>query len=145
MKLRRPTEYDHQRAVFNFIEIMSRQHPEFEWIVGSLNGIWIQGKSKWQIINTLKKVGCFPVGYPDVFWPLYRKPYSGLYIELKRDQKSKLDPDQVRWQRWLVEQRFFAAVSSSENETKDLLMRYFEGEMGTPAPKREGPLKISYL
>ena len=138
MEKRRPTEYDHQRAVFNFAEIMSRRHPEFTWIVGSLNGVWIQSKNKWGIISKLQKVGCFPVGYPDVFWPLYRKPYSGLYIELKRDRESKMDPDQVKWQRWLTLQRYFATVSSSENHTKDILMRYFDGEMGTPTPKREG-------
>lgn len=138
MKPRQPTEYDHQRAVFNFIEIMSRRHPEFEMIVGSLNGVWIQGKNKWQIIKKLQKAGCFPVGYPDVFWPLYRKPYSGLYVELKKDSKSKMGADQIKWQHWLVSQRFFATASSSENETKDILMRYFDGEMGVPTPKRGG-------
>ena len=144
MKKLRPSEYDHQRAVFNWAEIMTRRHHEFKWIVGSLNGVWIQGDKKWGIIKRLQKVGCFPVGYPDVLWPLYRKPYSGLYIELKKDAKGKLSLDQINWQNWLTSQRFFATVSSSENETKDILMRYFDGEMGTPTPEREGPLNIHY-
>lgn len=141
----RPDEYSHQRAVFNFAKIMSLNHPDFEMIVGSLNGIWIQGKNKWGIIKKLQAAGCFPVGYPDVFWPLYRKPYSGLYIELKRDEKSKVDADQIKWQNWLTRQRFFATISYKENDTKDILMRYYEGGMGTPAPEREGPIEISYL
>ena len=134
MDKRRPTEYDHQRAVFGWAEIISRRHPDFEMIVGSLNGIWIQGKNKWQIIKTLQAAGCFPVGYPDVFWPLYRKPYSGLYIELKRDRKSKVNPDQVKWQNWLTIQRFFATISWSENDTKDILMRYCNGGMTVKVP-----------
>ena len=114
---------------------MSLNHPEFEMIVGSLNGIWIpESKYKWGIIKKLQAAGCFPVGYPDVFWPLYRKPYSGLYIELKRDRESKIGPDQVKWQNWLTIQRFFATVSWSENDTKDILMRYFNGEMTVKVP-----------
>lgn len=138
-------EYVHQRAIFNFTEIMSIRHPEFKMIVGSLNGIWLEGKNKWAIIKKLQKAGCFPVGYPDIHWPMHRKPYSGLYIELKRDLKSKMSAEQKEWKKWLTEQRFLATVSYSENETKDILMRYFEGGMRSPAPEREGPLADTYL
>ena len=123
-------EYVHQRAIFNFTEIMSIRHPEFKMIVGSLNGIWIpESKYKYGIISKLQKAGCFPVGYPDIHWPMYRNPYSGLYIELKRDRNSRMSTEQKEWQNWLTKQRFFATVSCSEGETKDILMRYFEGEM----------------
>ena len=131
----RPDEYSHQRAVIGWAEIISRRHPEFEMIVGSLNGIWIPAsKYKYGIIKKLQKAGCFPVGYPDLFWPLYRKPYSGLYIEIKRARESEMGAEQIQWQRWLTKQRFFATRSNSENETKDILMRYFDVEMGTPTP-----------
>lgn len=122
-------EYTHQRAVFNFIDITSIRHPEFKMIVGSLNGIWLEGENKHAVIRKLQKAGCFPVGYPDIHWPMYRNPYSGLYIELKRDRHSRVSAEQRGWQRWLTKQRFFATVSCSENETKDILMRYFEGGM----------------
>lgn len=121
-------EYAHQRAVFGFAEVMSIRHPEFKRIVGSLNGMWLEGENKYAVISKLQKAGCFTVGYPDLFWPLYRNPYSGLYIELKRDN-GKLSAEQIEWLRWLTTQRFFATVSWSENETKDILMRYFNGEM----------------
>lgn len=121
-------EYAHQRAVFNFITLMGIRYPEFKKIVGSLNGIWITGEQKWAIINKLQAAGCFNVGYPDLFWPLYRKPYSGLFIELKK-KGGRMDSEQIRWQKWLTEQRFYATTSDNENETKEILMRYFEGRI----------------
>ena len=118
-KLPEPTEYDQQCSIFRFAEQMSTQYPELEMLVGSMNGVRL---TIGQAVKA-KKAG-MKKGYPDILLPVKREPYSGLYIELKRDKKSKVSVEQLWWLEQLRKQGFYATVCYGEDEVKDLLIKY---------------------
>ena len=121
-KLPKPLEYQQQVNIFKFAEQMAAQYPELEMLVGSMNGVRL---TIGQAVKA-KKAG-MKKGYPDILLPINRKPYSGLYIELKRDKKNKVSVEQVWWLERLRKQGFYATVCHGEDEAKDLLIKYLEG------------------
>jgi len=135
-KLPQPKEADIQRNVFLWAQMLCREHPELELLNASMNGAWIPGgKSKaaqslkFKIIAVLKKLGCIRKGYPDLFLPVARGNWHGLYIELKRKKGGKVSDDQKWWIRKLTEQGYLAVVARGFNETVAVILRYLKGEI----------------
>lgn len=62
------------------------------------NGIWIPGdpKASARIINSLRSKG-WRNGVSDIVIAYPAGGYHGAYIELKRDAKSVISPEQIEW------------------------------------------------
>jgi hypothetical protein len=61
----------------------------------------------------LKRQGV-KAGVPDIVIPIPRKPYHGLFLELKRDEKSLVSENQKKWIEKLIENGYLAVVKSED-------------------------------
>lgn len=64
-------------------------------------------------------------GFPDIFIPTARKGFYGLFIELKRDRKSRVSAEQTAWITYLNKQGYKALVCYGANEAINEIERYF--------------------
>ena len=124
-KLPQPKEADIQRNVFLWAQMLCREHPELELLNASLNGVRLTiGQAK-----KVKKSG-MRKGYPDLFLPVPRGGYHGLYIELKRKKRGKAleaSDDQKWWLRKLTEQGYYTTVCRGFDETTETIINYLKG------------------
>lgn len=84
------TESGHQRAVFAWAALHMAQWPELRWLHHIPNGGARGDDAKTRAIrgNALKAEGV-KVGVADLFLPVKRGEFSGLYIEMKKPGKIK--------------------------------------------------------
>ena len=101
-------EFNIQCQIFEWAELKQVQLPELALLNGSLNGI------RLTIGNAVKakRIG-MKKGYPDLFLPVARGGYFGLYIELKpkwrgikKRQRPKPTKEQVWWLQELAKQGY---------------------------------------
>lgn len=71
----------------------------------------------------LKRMGV-SAGYPDIEIQIPRKPYHGLFLELKRESGGILSSAQRDWLAYLQEKRYFASCASGFEEAKSIITRY---------------------
>ena len=65
-------------------------------------------------------------GVPDVFLPVPRGRFHGLFIEMKRADGGRLRPDQEGWLDALREQGYRAEVCHGFDEARIVIMDYLE-------------------
>ena len=125
IRLPQQKEYDIQCNIFLWAQLLAtREYPELELLNASLNGVRLTiGQAK-----KVKKSG-MRKGYPDLFLPVARGGYHGLYVELKRKKGGKVSDDQKWWIRKLTEQGYLAVVARGFNETVAVILRYLKGEI----------------
>ena len=93
IRLPQQKEYDIQCNIFLWAQLLAiREYPELELLNASLNGVRLTiGQAK-----KVKKSG-MRKGYPDLFLPVARGGYHGLYVELKRKKGGKVSDAQMWW------------------------------------------------
>lgn len=74
----------------------------------------------------LQKMGV-KSGVPDLFLPVARGRYHGLFIEMKA-QKGRLSENQANWLKDLRLQGYAAAVCYGAREAIDIITKYFAQE-----------------
>lgn len=114
------TEHEIQAAVISKCEELAHIWPEFHLVYANTNA----GKRSWQHGKVMKAEG-LKAGVPDLFWPVARGGFHGLYIEMKRPKK-KPRPNQLQWLGWLSEQGYATAVFTDDIETIAAMRNYFE-------------------
>ena len=77
--MRKNTESSHQIAIFHWAAMSEKKYPELKLLHASANG----GKRNAATAARMKREGV-KAGIPDIFLPVARGGFSGLYIELKR-------------------------------------------------------------
>lgn len=130
-----PKESAIQRNVFLWAQGIARDYPGLELLNASMNGAYIPGGKrgsaaetlKFKIIAVLKSLGCLRPGYPDLFLPVARGGYHGLYIELKRPGSGKVSEDQEWWIDQLNGQGYYATFAWGEIEAKNVILMYLKG------------------
>ncbi len=100
-KVKIKTEYHEQCAIFRLAQLYSRQWPELRFLNGSLNGVRLTIGQAVKCKNTGMKSG-----YPDLFLPIKRGSYSGLFVELKRVKGGRVQPEQKLWAAMLTSQGY---------------------------------------
>ena len=83
-----PLEKDEQKAVVAYLR--AKNIP----VIASLNGVVVGGQNRFAAINSLKAQGMEP-GCPDLFIPVPRNGYHGMFIELKRVKGSVTSDEQL--------------------------------------------------
>ena len=124
MKMAKPSrEGQEQAAVIEW----SLLYPELRWLHSSLNGAFLAGNNRverakrWGI---LKKQGA-KTGVHDLFLPVVRQPYHGLYIEMKNPEtRSGLSSDQIDFRDHCEEQGYKMVTCWTAGEAICAIQRY---------------------
>lgn len=98
-----PTKSEHaeQVSIFRLAQLYSRQWPELRFLQGSMNGVRLTiGQAVRAKAAGMKK------GVPDIFLPIKRGNYSGLFVELKRVSGGRIEPEQKLWAAMLTSQGY---------------------------------------
>lgn len=126
------SEHMEQTAVFKWVETKLADYPELELLFAVPNGLPMVGGRHArsmipQIINYLKVEG-LKKGVPDMFLPVARAGFHGLFIEQKI-KGGKLSDEQKWWLDKLRDQGYFCVDSWSQFQTQGHLLNYLEGNV----------------
>lgn len=112
------TESQEQQVLFQWAAIAEAQHPELKLLHHIPNG----GKRNIVTATRLKKEGV-KAGVPDVFLPVARGCFHGLYIEMKA-LKGKTSDNQEEWLQALEQQGYEVNVCYGWEQAKGVIERY---------------------
>ena len=116
-----PTEEQEQTAVFQWADIMQTQYPELALLFHIPNG---GVRSKTEAVR-FKRAGV-KAGVPDLFLPVPRSVYHGLFIELKRRNGSRVRPEQKAWLDALENQRYFCVIARGAEAACQYIQDYLD-------------------
>lgn len=114
-----PKESDEQEALFQWAELQAAKYPELKLMYHIPNG----GKRYIGEAVKLKAQGV-KSGVPDVFLPVAKKTYHGLYIELKRAKNGRVSEKQKEWIAALRKQGYQAEVCCGWEEAAKTILAY---------------------
>lgn len=120
-----PTEAQEQATLFSWSEMQSGRRPELRLLFHIPNG-GSRGKAE---AARFKMEGVKP-GVPDLFLPVPRGPWHGLFIELKRQKGGRASEAQKEWIDALRGQGYMAAVVFGWEEAAELLEKYLDRREG---------------
>lgn len=115
------TEHEEQVALMRLVEMHKSRWPELGMLYAVPNG----GDRNMLVAKKLKAEGVKP-GVPDLCLPIARGGYHGLYIELKRQKKSQISPEQIAWLQELNGQGYRAEVCKGAKEAWDVILEYVQ-------------------
>ncbi len=110
-----------QAALFEWAAYETAQYPELAFMFHIPNG----GKRDVVTAANLKRMGVKP-GVPDIFLPVTRGPYAGLFIEMKHG-KNQLTREQRAYLDALAAEGYDVAVCYSFQEAVTAVTRYLRG------------------
>ncbi len=113
-------EAEEQKALFEWAAAAKGKYPELDLLFHIPNG----GSRNVIEASNLKRQGV-KKGVPDLFLPVARGKYHGLFIELKWG-KNKPSPEQKEWIRNIRKQNYAALVCYGWEEAAEVLKRYLE-------------------
>ena len=110
------SEHNEQVALFKWVELSGI--PELKLLHAVPNG----GKRDIVTAIKLRNEGVKP-GVPDMFLPVARNGWHGLFIEMKTEE-GRLSPLQKEWIAELEKQGYFVAVCRGWEMAKETLKEY---------------------
>lgn len=112
------SEYANQKMLFEWAKVIENKYPELKLLNASLNGVRLSiGQAMKAKRAGMKK------GYPDIFLPVARGKYHGLFIELKI--KGGYPTKEQKW--WidkLNKEGYKACVCYGFEEAKNVILNY---------------------
>ena len=114
------SENQEQIAVMRWAELQSNKYPELKLLFHIPNG---SNKSKAQA-GLFKAMG-LKSGVPDLFLPVARQCYHGLFIEMKT-KKGVLSASQKWWLTELKKQGYMTSVAKGFDEAIKTLKEYLK-------------------
>lgn len=129
-----PSEKAVQAALFDWIDLLQIDHPTLgrirvgEFAYAIPNGSYLAGNpaQRARLANALRAQGLRP-GIPDFAIALPVAPYHGLYVELKRDDKASIQPNQRDWQAKLRLAGYKAEIACGFDQARECVQRYLAG------------------
>lgn len=118
-----PTEEEEQTWLFSWAALNLGRWPELELMHHIPNG----GKRSKSEAARFKAMGV-KRGVSDIFLPVARGGYHGLYIELKA-KDGKVEKEQREWIDAVRKQGYCGAVCFGGNLAAELLSAYLKGEV----------------
>lgn len=109
-----------QEMIINWANMRRGMYPELELLFHIPNG----GKRNALEAAHLKRQGV-KAGVPDLFLPVPRGVYHGLFIELKVG-KNKQTENQKHWQQLLTEQGYISLVCYGWEEAVEKIEKYLK-------------------
>ncbi len=112
------TEHDEQVCLMQWAALHEWMYPELELLFAIPNG----GFRKMKTAITLKKEGV-KSGVPDLFLPVSRGVWHGLFIEMK-SSKGNMSGPQRYWQRILRQQSYKVEMCRGFESAKEVIIEY---------------------
>lgn len=113
-------ESQEQQALIKWCAAAKCKYPNLDRIYAIPNGAWV--KNKWEG-SKLKREG-MRAGVPDLFLPVPKHGYHGLYIELKHG-KNTAQPNQKEWIEFLNSMGYKAVVAWEFKGAKEAIENYY--------------------
>ena len=110
-----------QATLFTWAGLKSGQRPELQLLFHIPNG-GSRGKAE---AARFKAEGV-KAGVPDLFLPVSRGPYHGLFIEMKRQKGGKVSDAQKAWIAALIDQGYLAVVCYGWKDAAELIEDYLD-------------------
>lgn len=114
-----PTEAQEQETLFTWARMQEGKYPELTLLHAIPNG----GSRHPVEAKHLKAQGV-KAGIPDIFLPVARQGYHGLYIELKRIKGGRVSEAQQMWLDYLRKQGYKAEVCMGFDEARREIVVY---------------------
>lgn len=112
------SEFTEQCAVIGWARLSQGQHPELRWLHSSLNGV----KLTPGLARKMKMAG-MTRGIPDLFLPVKRGSFPGLYVELKTG-KNRVTEEQREFIEFARTQGYCARVCYGADEAIRAIQEY---------------------
>lgn len=116
-----PTEEQEQKAFCQWCLMESNKYKGLDLIYAIPNG-----GSRNQIEARNLKLTGVKAGVPDLFLPVAKKGYHGLFIEMKRQKGGRLSDYQKWWLEKLTEQGYATAVCKGLDEAIKTVEEYYK-------------------
>ena len=116
------TEHEEQVALMRLVEMHLGRWPELGMLYSIPNG----GKRSRITGAILKREGQ-KAGVPDLCLPVPRGGFHGLYIEMKRQKKAQISPEQVAWLQALNGQGYRAEMCLGAAAAWEVIQDYMRG------------------
>lgn len=116
----RNLESQEQQALFQWVELNKNKYPELELIHAIPNG----GYRNKVTAARLKKEGV-KSGVFDIFLPVARRKYHGLYIEMKYGRNPLTDNQKLFAER-VEKQNYGTAVCYGWEDAKNVILEYLK-------------------
>ena len=117
-----PPEAVEQRTLFEWATLNAGRHPELQLLFHIPNG----GKRPKTEAARFKLEGV-KAGVPDIFLPVSRGAYHGLFVEMKRIKDSVTSAAQKKWIEDLNTQGYKAVVCFGWEDAAETILDYLEG------------------
>lgn len=119
-----PLETEEQQALFEWARLNQQTIPELGLMFAIPNG----GKRYRKTACTLKAEGVKP-GVSDIFLPVARCGFYGMFIEMKRKRGGKLSDEQRSFISAVAKQGYLAIVPEGWEEAKEWILGYLENRI----------------
>jgi len=114
----------HQEQIFRWARANQIKIPELQLLNASLNGVklskFLAGKMKRQGMRK---------GYPDIFLPIPKNSYHGLFIELKKENGGTILREQKVWLKKLNELGYLTIVVYGYIEAIKTIKQYLVAKL----------------
>lgn len=117
-----PTEGTEQATLFSWAAMQSGRHPELRLLFHIPNG-GSRGKAE---AGRFKAEGV-KAGVPDLFLPVARGIWHGLFIEMKRQKGGRVSDAQREWLSDLEREGYRAELARGWQEAAEIILEYLEG------------------
>ena len=123
--MKKPTESEIQSEFIRWTNLpeTQRKYPGIDLIYAHQSGMWAKNI---YVAYKNKREG-MKRGIPDLYLPFPKKPFNGLYIEFKRDYKSRCTKEQIFWLQRLTKNGYKCAVVWSVQMAIDVIDDYYGG------------------
>ena len=115
------SEYAHQSAIFCWAQQNEAKYPELKYLFAIPNG----GYRDKITAGKLKATGV-KKGVPDIYLPIKRGIFGGLWIELKKDKKALISDEQYEWIDKLRSQGYVALICVGWIEAVEVIECYLQ-------------------
>lgn len=117
-----------QEALFRWAGMVSKRYPGLDCMFAIPNGAYLQGDSRRRAMQwaQLKAQGAH-AGVSDVFLPVPRDGFSGLWIEMKapKPHNAPVSDEQEKWIAAMQQQGFAAFVAYGWVHAVELIDLYY--------------------
>lgn len=127
-----PTEGEEQATLFHWADMVKGKYPELQLLFHIPNG----GERRKSEAARMKAEGVKP-GVPDLFLPVARGGYHGMFIEMKRREGGRVSKEQKVWQADLLRQGYCACVCRGWEDAKVMIEGYLD--MDNPEENKNFP------